>query len=64
VGVMKDGTIKPNVIMNTGAGLNIDQSVRVWVDGNYIGVPIGDNDCTTRKRDHVIGHTFFSSRPT
>jgi len=50
VGV-KDGLIKPNVIMNTYDGMEIFQSTKVYVDGNYIGVPLGDDGCLTRKFD-------------
>jgi len=46
---VKDSLIKPNVIMNADNAIVVERSFAVYIDGNYIGVPLGDKDCSTGK---------------
>jgi len=50
-------------VMNAQRAMFIDGSVGVYVDGNYIGVPLGDDDCTTSKgylTINILALTIFS----
>jgi len=35
--------------MNARTGISLRSSSDIYIDGNYIGVTLGDNDCTARK---------------